>query len=46
LPLTEEQIKHYGGSALKSLGKVKPTLDEIKYNPRSRSAILRIAKRV
>ncbi|RKS86936.1 16S rRNA (cytosine1402-N4)-methyltransferase [Orbus hercynius] len=46
LPLTEQQIKQYGSCSLKSLGKVKPSKDEIDHNPRSRSAILRIAARV
>ncbi|MCX8728934.1 16S rRNA (cytosine(1402)-N(4))-methyltransferase RsmH [Gilliamella sp. B2969] len=45
LPLTEQQIKQYGGAELKSLGKVKPSMDEINHNPRSRSAILRVAER-
>lgn len=46
LPLTEEQIKQYGSCTLRSLGKVKPSNDEINHNPRSRSAILRIAERI
>lgn len=46
LPLTEEQIKQYGSSTLKSLGKVKPSQEEVDNNPRSRSALLRIAERV
>ena len=45
LPLTEKQIKQYGGAKLKTLGKVKPSADEINHNPRSRSAILRVAER-
>ncbi|KFA59842.1 16S rRNA (cytosine(1402)-N(4))-methyltransferase [Gilliamella sp. Choc4-2] len=45
LPLTEEQIKQYGTAKLKSLGKIKPSSIEIYNNPRSRSAILRIAER-
>ncbi|OCG23928.1 16S rRNA (cytosine(1402)-N(4))-methyltransferase [Gilliamella sp. wkB108] len=45
LPLTEEQIKQYGQAKLKSLGKIKPSTVEIDNNPRSRSAILRIAER-
>jgi 16S rRNA (cytosine1402-N4)-methyltransferase len=45
LPLTEEQIKQYGSAKLKSLGKIKPSINEIYGNPRSRSAILRIAER-
>lgn len=46
LPLTEEQIKKYGICSLKLLGKIKPTSAEIDVNPRSRSAMLRIAERV
>ena len=45
LPLTEQQIKQYGNAKLKSLGKIKPSNDEIYGNPRSRSAILRVAER-
>ncbi|MWP48375.1 MULTISPECIES: 16S rRNA (cytosine(1402)-N(4))-methyltransferase RsmH [unclassified Gilliamella] len=45
LPLTEQQIKQYGDAKLKSLGKIKPSAIEIKNNPRSRSAILRVAER-
>ena len=45
LPLTEQQIKQYGNAKLKSLGKIKPSSNEIYGNPRSRSAILRIAER-
>lgn len=46
LPLTEAQLKQYGESVLKSLGKVKPSDDEIQHNVRARSAILRIAERL
>ncbi|MCO6538615.1 MAG: 16S rRNA (cytosine(1402)-N(4))-methyltransferase RsmH [Gilliamella sp.] len=45
LPLTEQQIKQYGSAKLKSLGKIKPNTIEINNNPRSRSAILRVAER-
>lgn len=45
LPLTEQQIKQYGSAKLKSIGKIKPNTIEIKNNPRSRSAILRVAER-
>lgn len=45
LPLTEQQIKQYGSAKLKSLGKVKPSPNEIDHNPRARSAILRIAEK-
>lgn len=46
LPLTEEQIKQYGIRSFKSLGRVKPTLEEISRNTRSRSALLRVAERL
>lgn len=46
LPLTEEQIKQYGLCSLKSLGKLKPSQQEIEDNARSRSAILRVAERI
>lgn len=46
LPLTEEQIKQYGSCSLKSLGKIKPSQQEVDGNPRSRSAILRVAERI
>ncbi|QIQ20964.1 16S rRNA (cytosine(1402)-N(4))-methyltransferase RsmH [Zophobihabitans entericus] len=46
LPLTEEQMKRFGSRTFKSLGKVKPSDMEIEQNPRSRSAILRIAERI
>ncbi|NUF49173.1 16S rRNA (cytosine(1402)-N(4))-methyltransferase RsmH [Gilliamella sp. ESL0250] len=45
LPLTEQQIKQYGGAKLRSLGKIKPNTIEINNNPRSRSALLRVAER-
>ncbi|MCX8616930.1 16S rRNA (cytosine(1402)-N(4))-methyltransferase RsmH [Gilliamella sp. B2923] len=45
LPLTQQQIKQYGTAKLASLGKIKPTTVEIDNNPRSRSAILRVAER-
>lgn len=44
LPLTQEQIKQYGSATLTSLGKIKPSQYEIEENPRSRSAILRVAE--
>ncbi|MDF7667125.1 16S rRNA (cytosine(1402)-N(4))-methyltransferase RsmH [Orbaceae bacterium ESL0727] len=46
LPLTEAQIQQYGGATLKTLGKIKPSALEISHNPRSRSAILRVAERI
>lgn len=46
LPLTETQIQQYGSIQFKSLGKVKPTKEEVACNPRSRSAILRVAERI
>ncbi|MWN06580.1 16S rRNA (cytosine(1402)-N(4))-methyltransferase RsmH [Gilliamella sp. Pas-s95] len=45
LPLTEQQIKQYGSVKFRSLGKIKPNTIEINNNPRSRSAILRVAER-
>ncbi|WVD65018.1 16S rRNA (cytosine(1402)-N(4))-methyltransferase RsmH [Orbus sturtevantii] len=46
LPLTQEQIKQYGVCSVRLLGKMKPSREEIEVNPRSRSAILRIAERI
>ncbi|HLR29573.1 MAG TPA: 16S rRNA (cytosine(1402)-N(4))-methyltransferase RsmH [Paenalcaligenes sp.] len=42
LPLTQDQLPH---PWLKSLGRVLPAQDEIDSNPRSRSAVLRVAER-
>ncbi|MDF7671215.1 16S rRNA (cytosine(1402)-N(4))-methyltransferase RsmH [Orbaceae bacterium ESL0721] len=46
LPLTEAEIKQYGEATFKLLGKIKPSDTEISRNPRSRSAILRIAEKI
>lgn len=46
LPLTEEQLMKYRNYQLKSLGKFKPMDSEIQKNPRSRSAVLRVAEKV
>jgi 16S rRNA (cytosine1402-N4)-methyltransferase len=46
LPLTESQLMQYGTKTFKSLGKMKPSHAEVELNPRSRSAILRIAERI
>jgi len=46
LPLTEVQLKSFGSRSFKSLGKCKPSKEEIANNPRSRSAILRVAERI
>ncbi len=46
LPLTEEQIKQYGSPVLNQLGKIKASESEIADNPRSRSAILRVAEKI
>ncbi|MCO6524891.1 MAG: 16S rRNA (cytosine(1402)-N(4))-methyltransferase RsmH, partial [Candidatus Schmidhempelia sp.] len=46
IPLTESQLTQYGTKTFKSLGKMKPSKAEIELNPRSRSAILRIAERI
>ncbi|MFO6423289.1 16S rRNA (cytosine(1402)-N(4))-methyltransferase RsmH [Motilimonas sp. KMU-193] len=45
LPLTEEQLNQ--GRTLKSVGKaIKPSKEEIEQNPRARSSVLRVAKRL
>ncbi|MCE2572075.1 16S rRNA (cytosine(1402)-N(4))-methyltransferase RsmH [Motilimonas eburnea] len=45
LPLTEEQLNQ--GRTLKSVGKaMKPSKEEIEQNPRARSSVLRVAKRL
>ena len=45
LPLREDQIER--GQKLKIIGKaIKPTDAEVNANPRSRSAVLRIAEKV
>ncbi|PPI88012.1 16S rRNA (cytosine(1402)-N(4))-methyltransferase [Candidatus Pantoea edessiphila] len=46
LPLTEEQIFKFSKLQLKLLGRLFPSDIEIKNNPRSRSAILRIAEKI
>ncbi|KJF94401.1 16S rRNA methyltransferase [Photobacterium angustum] len=47
LPLTEEQIKALGSAALKTVGKaIKPSQDELGYNTRARSSVLRLAERL
>ena len=47
LPLTEEQIKALGSAALKTVGKaIKPSQDELGYNTRARSSVLRLAERI
>lgn len=46
LPLTDAQLSQYGSKTFKSLGKTKPSEQEVAVNPRSRSAILRIAERI
>ena len=43
MPLRESEIPK---SPLKILGRVKPTAEEIKQNPRARSAVMRIAEKV
>lgn len=45
LPLTEEQLKKYGGRKLKEQGKMMPAEAEVALNPRARSSVLRIAER-
>ncbi|VFP81438.1 16S rRNA (cytosine(1402)-N(4))-methyltransferase RsmH [Buchnera aphidicola] len=45
LPITEKQIKKYNNKKkIKIIKKIKPSKEEVKKNPRSRSAILRIAE--
>ncbi|MBS9427451.1 MULTISPECIES: 16S rRNA (cytosine(1402)-N(4))-methyltransferase RsmH [Photorhabdus] len=46
LPLTEEQLKARGGRSLKSIGKMKPSEEEVADNPRARSSVLRFAEKV
>jgi len=42
-PVTDEQLN----KRLKRVGKaIKPSEDEIKFNPRSRSAVMRIAEKI
>ncbi|AYA40908.1 16S rRNA (cytosine(1402)-N(4))-methyltransferase RsmH [Xenorhabdus nematophila] len=45
LPLTEAQLKAMGGRSLKSIGKMKPSGDEVATNPRARSSVLRFAEK-
>ncbi|SFU71187.1 16S rRNA (cytosine(1402)-N(4))-methyltransferase RsmH [Xenorhabdus koppenhoeferi] len=45
LPLTDAQLKALGGRSLKSIGKMKPSEDEVAANPRARSSILRFAEK-
>ncbi|MDA9556372.1 16S rRNA (cytosine(1402)-N(4))-methyltransferase RsmH [Vibrio sp.] len=47
IPMTEDQIKALGSANLKAMSKaIKPTKEEVEYNPRSRSSILRIAEKL
>ncbi|MBL4647492.1 MAG: 16S rRNA (cytosine(1402)-N(4))-methyltransferase RsmH [Gammaproteobacteria bacterium] len=47
LPITDQQLQQQTTLRLKSGGKaIKPSPEEIKCNPRSRSAILRIAEKI
>ncbi len=46
LPLTEKQININYPLKMKNLGKFKPLFEEIKVNPRIRSAILRVAEKI
>lgn len=46
IPLTEQQLKQHGERRLKSLGKLKPSGQEVNDNPRARSSVLRIAEKV
>ena len=47
IPLTENQIKALGSAKMKPIGKaIKPTVNEVDVNVRSRSSVLRIAERL
>ncbi|MXP56488.1 16S rRNA (cytosine(1402)-N(4))-methyltransferase RsmH [Pantoea sp. Mhis] len=46
IPITEDQLKKLNFRQLKILDRIFPSMSEIKNNPRARSSILRIAKRV
>ncbi|WP_127959462.1 16S rRNA (cytosine(1402)-N(4))-methyltransferase RsmH [Serratia microhaemolytica] len=46
IPLTEAQLRQMGAASLKALGKVMPSAQEVAANPRSRSAVLRVAERI
>lgn len=47
IPLTENQIKALGSAKMKPIGKaIKPTVNEVDVNIRSRSSVLRIAERL
>ncbi|MCG8707494.1 16S rRNA (cytosine(1402)-N(4))-methyltransferase RsmH [Brenneria sp. 4F2] len=46
MPLTEEQLRLQGGQTLKSVGKMKPSAEEVAENPRARSSVLRFAERL
>lgn len=46
MALTEAQIRSQGGQTLKSVGKMKPSADEVAENPRARSSVLRFAERL
>lgn len=46
IPMTEAQIRALGEADLKTVGKaIKPTLNEVELNPRSRSSVLRVAEK-
>ncbi|MCC8366712.1 MULTISPECIES: 16S rRNA (cytosine(1402)-N(4))-methyltransferase RsmH [Xenorhabdus] len=45
LPLTEVQLRALGGRSLKSIGRLKPSEDEVATNPRARSSVLRFAEK-
>lgn len=47
LPLTEAQIRALGSARMKTVGKAtKPSDEEVKLNPRSRSSVLRVAEKL
>ncbi|CAH0534457.1 Ribosomal RNA small subunit methyltransferase H [Vibrio stylophorae] len=47
VPLTQAQIDQLGKAKMKTVGKaIKPSAQEIEYNSRSRSSVLRVAERL
>lgn len=46
IPLRQEELQRWGKQKLKWIGKIRPGPDELKNNPRARSAIMRVAERI
>lgn len=46
MPLTKNQLRCIQGYTLKAMKKIMPSASEVAKNPRSRSAVLRIARRI